>query len=156
MDNFSLTRLDQLHPSIREDAIKAYLEAIAATPEGVHPLITQTMRTFPEQAELYAQGRTQPGDIVTNSKEGQSYHNYGLAIDFVLQIEGKPIWKVDNNWMAVVNCFKAHGFDWGGEWAKFKDYPHFEKRLGHHWKDLLIKHQNKDFLEGTGFVILVS
>lgn len=153
-DKVSLPRLNKLHPAIREDAVKAYLEAVAATPEGVHPLITQTIRTFPEQAALYAQGRTKPRSIVTNSKEGQSYHNYGLALDFVLQIGGKLIWEVDNNWMAVVNCFKDHGFFWGGGFKKFKDYPHFEKTLGYNWKDLLFKHQNKDFIEGTEFVTL--
>lgn len=153
MDEISIGRINQLHPLIREDAIKAYSEAVAATPIGVHPFITQTLRTFYEQAVLYAQGRTTPGSIVTNSKEGQSYHNYGLAIDFALQVNGKLEWEVNNDWMAVVNAFKAHGFMWGGNFpGKFKDYPHFEKKLGHNWRDLLVKYNNKDFIEGTQYV----
>lgn len=151
-DNVSLPRLSQLHPLIRDSAIKAYSEAVAATPEGVHPIITQTLRTLPEQAALYAQGRTTPGNIVTNSKEGQSYHNYGLAIDFALQVNGKLEWEVNNDWLAVVNAFKDNGFEWGGEWVKFKDNPHFEKTFGHNWRDLLVKYNNKDFIEGTQYV----
>lgn len=27
---------------------------------------------------------------------------------------------------AVVKLFKAHGFDWGGDWTSIKDYQHFE------------------------------
>jgi hypothetical protein len=36
-----------------------------------------------EQAALYAKGRTSGGRIVTKAKPGQSYHNYGLAFDWV-------------------------------------------------------------------------
>lgn len=154
MDNVSLDRLQLLHPAIREDAIKAYNEAVLATPKGVHPFITQTLRTFEEQAVLYAQGRTTPGKIVTNSKPGQSYHQYGLAIDFVIQVGGKVIWEVDNNWMIVVNCFRDNGFFWGGEFKSLKDYPHFEKTLGFNWQQLLALHDKKDFIPGTEYIDL--
>lgn len=152
MDN-SLNKLAQLHPKLIDDAIKAYNEAVKATPVGVHPYITQTIRTFEEQAILYAQGRTTPGDIVTDSKPGQSYHNYGLGLDFVLIVGGKYLWAVNNNWMVVVNCFKKYGFTWGGDFSgTFKDYPHLENKLGHNWQDLLVKYNNKDFIPGNTFV----
>lgn len=154
MDNVSFDRLNLLHPAIKDDAIKAYKEAILATPTGVHPIITQTLRTFEEQAVLYAQGRTIAGKVVTNSKPGQSYHQYGLALDFVIRVGGKIIWEVDNNWMIVVNCFQENGFFWGGEFKKFKDYPHFEKTVGFHWSDLLILHDKKDFIPGTEYIDL--
>ena len=41
-------------------------------------------RTYDEQAELYAQGRTKPGPKVTNSPPGYSWHNFGVAWDFVV------------------------------------------------------------------------
>ena len=49
------------------------------------------LRTFEDQDKLYAQGRTKPGQIVTNARGGDSLHNYGLAADYVLdgQVE-KP------------------------------------------------------------------
>ena len=36
-----------------------------------------------EQTALYAIGRTSPGKIVTKARAGESYHNYGLAFDWV-------------------------------------------------------------------------
>lgn len=149
MGDISIERLNQLHPAIRQSAIDAYLEAVAATPKGIHPIITQTLRTFEEQAEIYAQGRTKPGSIVTKSKPGQSYHNYGLALDFALQVNGKLQWEVNSDWMIVVSKFKDHGFDWGGDWPKFKDSPHFENRLGKNWRELLVMYNDKKFIPGT-------
>lgn len=151
----SIEKLNQLHPLIRQDALDAYDEAVKGTPEGVHPIITQTLRTFEESNKLYAQGRTQPGKIVSNSKAGQSYHNFGLALDFVLQVGGKLLWNVDENWMSVVNCFKKHGFTWGGDFTgKFKDYPHLENKVGYNWRDLLKMHDEKKFIEGTNYLKL--
>ena len=153
METASLDRLNQLHPSIRESAIRAYKKAVQITPKGVHPFVVQTLRTFEEQDLLYQKGRTRPGAKVTNAKPGQTYHNYGLALDFCLQINGKLVWKVDENWMKVVQCFKEEGFEWGGDWKSFKDQPHVEKRMGWHWKDLLTRHKagTKD---GEGYVKL--
>lgn len=51
--------------------------------QGILPLIYCGFRSFDEQRKLYAKGRTEAGKIVTYAKEGQSYHNYGLAFDWV-------------------------------------------------------------------------
>ena len=40
-------------------------------------------RSIAKETELYAQGRTTPGEIVTWAKPGTSAHGYGLAIDVV-------------------------------------------------------------------------
>lgn len=151
-DQISLDRLNQLHPAIKDEAIEAYLEACRLTPKGIHPFITQTVRSFAESDELYAKGRTKPGAIVTNAKAGQSYHNYGLAIDFVIQVNGTFSWKVDKNWMIVVDCFKKRGFTWGGDFKSIPDAPHFEKTLGNNWKILLAKHNSGDFIPGETYV----
>ncbi len=154
METQSLKLLNLLHPSIRQDAIDAYNEAVQVTPKGVRPYIIQTIRTFSESDNLYQQGRTKLGSIVTKAKAGQSYHNYALAIDFCLQINGKLVWDENNpNWMIVVNCFKKRGFSWGGEW-KFKDYPHFEKTLGFKWQTLLAMHNKKQFIPGETYIDL--
>lgn len=153
MEIHSLAQLSLLHPSIRNKAIDAYNEAVKATPAGVHPYIDQTYRTFAQSAVLYQQGRTTPGAIVSNAEPGQSYHNYGLALDFHLQINGEDSWVVDHNWMVVVNVFKSHGFNWGGDFnGTFKDYPHLEDKLGHNWRDLLALHNAGDFIPETTYV----
>jgi peptidoglycan L-alanyl-D-glutamate endopeptidase CwlK len=46
-------------------------------------LIYCGQRSMEEQAALYAKGRTSKGRIVTKAKPGESYHNYGLAFDWV-------------------------------------------------------------------------
>ena len=50
--------------------------------------IFEALRTFEEQASLYAQGRSKSGQIVTNAQPGDSFHSYGLAVDLVL--DGQP------------------------------------------------------------------
>lgn len=153
MDVASEGKLMLLHPAIRSSAIAAYNKAVKITPVGVHPSITETMRSFERSDELYAQGRTKSGKIVTNAKAGQSYHNYGLAIDFVLQVNGLPDWTVNDNWMKVVNCFKERGFFWGGDFKIIKDYPHFENRLEYTWRTLLAKYKAGE-IDNNGYVIL--
>lgn len=91
---------------------------------GFQLRITQGLRTIEEQNELYAQGRTKKGKIVTNAKGGYSYHNYGLAFDVVVMKEGKPVWERLN--AKIVEIAKKYNFEWGGDWKK-PDYPHFQE-----------------------------
>lgn len=153
METKSIQRLNQLHPICRDKAIDAYNEAVKATPVGVHPFVDQTLRTFAESEKLYAQGRTTPGPIVTQAKAGQSWHNYGLALDFHLQINGKDVWNEKHpGWLTVVNIFKKYGFSWGGDWKSFKDYPHLEYKGNQTLASLQAKYKAKDFIPGTTFV----
>ncbi|HEY8690567.1 MAG TPA: M15 family metallopeptidase [Chitinophagaceae bacterium] len=144
----------QLHPGVRDAALSAYREAVRITPVGVHPYITETLRSFDRSNELYAQSRTKPGKKVTNAPGGSSFHNYGLAIDFVIQVHGLPKWEVNDNWMKVVSAFKNHGFIWGGDFKSLKDYPHFEMTFGFTWRQLLAKYNKKDFMPGTTYLKL--
>lgn len=107
---------------------------------GVPIVITQGLRTIAEQDALYAQGRTKPGAIVTKAKGGYSFHNFGVAIDFALLMpDGKAVsWDMKRDgdrdgkadWYEVVEEAKALGFEWGGDWTSFRDYPHFQMTLG--------------------------
>lgn len=129
MDKITLERIKLLHPAVREEAAKIYADICAAMPAGVVCRFTHTLRTNAEQDALYAIGRTKPGKIVTNAKGGQSYHNYGLAIDFVLLVNGQVSWAVDKNWAAVIAIFESYGWESGHRW-KFKDSPHVQKTFG--------------------------
>ena len=163
METKSIQRIAQLHPKLRDVALKAYNEAVKATPTGVHPFIDQTLRTFAESDALYNKGRDKNGKvidrskIVTNAPGGSSYHNYGLALDFHLQIAGKDIWpddpKNNKDWMTVVNIFKKYGFTWGGEFKSIPDAPHLEKTFGYSWKDLLSLHKQGK-VDAEGYVII--
>lgn len=125
----SASKLNGLHPVVLA-ATERLIERTFA--QGVPIVITQGLRTIAEQNELYAQGRTKPGKIVTNARGGYSNHNFGVAIDFVLLMpDGKSVsWEINDNWMTVVRIAKELGFDWGGDWLKFKDYPHLEMTFG--------------------------
>jgi peptidoglycan L-alanyl-D-glutamate endopeptidase CwlK len=96
----------------------------------VYVLITQTKRTMDEQNALYSQGRSQPGKIVTKAKGGESYHNYGLALDFVpLDQNGHADWTDMDAFITIGNIAKEIGFEWGGDW-KFTDLPHLQYTFG--------------------------
>ena len=55
--------------------------------QGLDVLIAQTKRDNEYQATLYAQGRTKPGSIVTNSPT-VTFHGAGLAFDFCKNVKG--------------------------------------------------------------------
>ncbi|WP_437342369.1 M15 family metallopeptidase [Jeotgalibacillus marinus] len=125
-----------LHPIVQEKQDELIEQAASL---GITVVITEGFRSVEEQDALYAIGRTTEGNIVTYAEGGESYHNFGLAIDFALRTnDGSIIWDMeydgnDNNqsdWMEVVEIAKELGFSWGGDWPGFKDYPHFEMRFG--------------------------
>lgn len=133
----SAARLNGLHPAVLA-AATALIERSYA--RGVPIVITQGLRTVVEQDALYAQGRTQPGPIVTNARGGYSYHNFGLAVDFALLLpDGSSVsWDMERDgdgdksvdWSEVVQEAKALGLGWGGDWTSFKDYPHLDMTFG--------------------------
>ena len=120
--------------------------------------VTQALRTIKEQNDLYAIGRTKPGKKVTNARGGQSIHNYGFAVDICLIIDGKTAswdtakdWDNDQvaDWYECVKIFAKYGWDWGGNWKKFKDLPHFDKKGYNNWRKLAKLKKDKQ-----GYVIL--
>ena len=119
-------RIGQLDARLQVPAID-FINA-AQTRLGVNLRVTQSLRTNAQQNILYAQGRTTPGNIVTNARGGESYHNYGLAFDLVVMRNGQPVWdRLPDNIGALGASF---GFEWGGDWRTFQDYPHFQMTFG--------------------------
>jgi len=101
--------------------------------------ITEGYRSPERQNELYAQGRTKPGNIVTNVRGGRSKHQTGRAIDIVWR-KGKGI--NDRNPKGTLydpvelekmaRIFQQAGKEqgvtvkWGGDFKTFYDGPHLE------------------------------
>ncbi|MFB4168055.1 M15 family metallopeptidase [Virgibacillus sp. JSM 102003] len=125
--------------------------------QDINVVITEKIRSIKRQNDLYEQGRSSDGDVVTYAKGGESYHNYGLAVDFALRNNnGEIIWDINydgnNNgkadWFEVADIAKQLGFEWGGDWSKFKDYPHlqmdFELSIRQLKKGLRPSHEPKD------------
>lgn len=153
MDSSTKNRIALLHPTVREEITKIIEECDLALTGRAKVRITQGLRSFPEQDDLYAIGRTKPGKIVTNAKGGQSIHNYGFAVDICLIIDGITAswdtakdWDGDKiaDWTECVNIFKKYGWNWGGDWKTFKDLPHFDKKGFSDWKILQALKRDKN------------
>lgn len=112
--------IDDLRPDVAANC-RILLELCKA--QGLNVLITQTLRDDEYQGTLYAQGRTQPGSIITNSKV-TTFHGVGLAFDVCKNVKGH---EYDDAafFVNVAIIAKAMGFSWGGDW-KFVDVPHFQ------------------------------
>lgn len=154
-DKISLERAQKLHPQVRQEVIDIINQIEAAWQPAWAIRIVQGLRTIQEQNNLYAQGRTMPGKIVTNAKGGSSYHNYALAIDFALlhDKDGNGSyetlsWNVeDPGWHEVVKAFEAKGWYWGGNFSSIKDYPHLEKSFGFKPSELLKRYKEGQYVD---------
>lgn len=112
----SLERMQGVHP----DLVKVVLLAIQLT--EVDFGITEGMRTIEKQREYVAMGA---------SKTMNSRHLTGHAVDLVAHIGAEVRW----DWPLyhkIADAMKRAAKDlnvpivWGGDWASFKDGPHFE------------------------------
>lgn len=104
--------------------------------QNIDILITSTYRDIESQNALYAQGRTAPGNKVTNAKGGQSFHNYHVAFDFVPIVNGKAQW---NDMALFTKCgeiAESLGLEWAGRWTKFKEMAHCQYTNGLTLQDL--------------------
>lgn len=106
----------------------------AAKPFPYQVKILSGTRTYAEQDKLYAQGRTAPGNRVTNAPAGRSNHNFGIAFDVGI-FDEKTYFTGSTNATAkpYVDLRKltkkaTPELDWGGDWKSIKDTPHYELR----------------------------
>ena len=168
IDTVSHKRIELLHPKIRLEVrlLTDFVNTQILTGKA-RMRVTSTLRTFAEQTALYNQGRTTPGQVVTNAKAGQSNHNFGLSFDYALivDVNGDGIYETTSwdtlkdydgdlvsDWKEVANLFKKHGFSWGGDWKSFKDYPHLEKTFNLSVKQCYARYLAKDFIPGTTYI----
>ncbi len=104
---------------------------------GIQIKVISGLRTYEEQDELYAQGRTKPGPKITNARGGYSNHNFGIAFD-VGVFEGTKYLTESVKYKAVGALGMELGLEWGGSWKTIVDEPHFQ--LHPEWaKDLTEK-----------------
>jgi len=163
MDKATSQRIELIHPKLKAELIAIYTEICEALKGKAMCRFTHTLRTFAEQDALY---NAKPQ--VTKAKGGQSYHNYGLAVDIVLIIDKdgngsyeSASWDVKSDfdgdgksdWMEVVAIFKRHGWEWGGDW-KFYDAPHFQKTLGYSIASLQSLHAKQLANKQSGYLSL--
>lgn len=132
-------RLDGVHPDLVA-RVQLILDGMKLL--GFPMMVTDGVRTLKRQQELYAQGRTQPGKIVTNadgvtrkSNHQAKADGYGYAVDccFLVDIDGDgdldPTWDKARPWERYGALAQALGLVWGGAWTGFVDKPHIELPL---------------------------
>ncbi len=85
------------------------------------------LRAYEEQNDLYEQGRSKPGKIVTNARAGFSNHNFGIAFD-VGVFEGTKYLDESPKYKAIGALGIELGLEWGGNWKSIQDEPHFQLR----------------------------
>lgn len=105
---------------------------------------SQGLRTFQDQYMLYGIGRektsagwtvTQKSKIVTYARPGESFHNYGLAIDISFVNGPDPFLSKypngDKIWKDYGDRCQRHDLVWGGNFCtSLIDRPHCELTLG--------------------------
>lgn len=139
MDQLTIERIKLAHPNIRKELNDFYIECNNKLQKGVRLRFSSVYRTPTEQTALYNQKPK-----VTNARAWQSIHNYGLAFDYVILLDKDNNgtfesieWNIDNVYhKQVIAFFKSKGYEWGGDWKNFKDYPHFQKSFGLTWQML--------------------
>lgn len=142
LDAISMTRLAVGHPELSR---RIQQVAAICEPQGVTFRVTMVLRTYNEQAALYAQGREDLADVnalrsavgwaaitegenneVTKAEPGYSWHSFGLAADFVPMNGNNPIWSLsDPAWAKVIAAAESCGLASGSKWTE-PDTPHLQ------------------------------
>ena len=152
IDKYTIERLRTLHPK----AQRSFLEFILVGQVQLSDVtirITDYYRTIEEQNELYAQGRTKPGKIVTWVKGGGSYHNYGLAMDIAFIDRNGNLLYDDKYYNILKSVYPNFNLEWGGEWQGTPDKPHYQMTFNYSCSELLKKYKNNE-VDDNGYVIL--
>ncbi len=127
-------QLDSLESNTYQKAVRLFAAFTLLT--GRELFIVRTLATYAEQDALFAQGRTEPGAIVTNAKAGRSWHNFGRAFDVALEEKQtqKPTWSTAGGdlelWRLLGVIAKWVGLDWGGNFESINDFGHFHNTDG--------------------------
>ncbi len=131
-----LERLKGVHPDL-SSSVQTILAAMDLLGFGM--MVTEGVRTTERQIALYAQGRTAPGDIVTdkNGTTNKSRHQvrpdgFGYAVDlaFLDNQDTKAVETYSDKmpWDLMGLMGEKLGLTWGGRWETPHDLPHLEKR----------------------------
>jgi peptidoglycan LD-endopeptidase CwlK len=104
---------------------REFMNAVESQPL-TYRIISGT-RTYEEQDALFAKKPK-----VTNARGGQSNHNFGIAWDVGIFENGKyyegNTKKEDKAYVDLGELIKSKvsGLEWGGDWTKFVDKPHYQ------------------------------
>jgi hypothetical protein len=113
-----ITDLNALHPFFRDRVAELIRQCKG---KGIELAVVESYRTHAKQNGYKIMGRN-----YTNSAGGRSKHQYGLAVDVVPIVNGKPVWDNVILWKKIGMTGEKLGLRWGGRWKKPYDPGHFE------------------------------
>jgi peptidoglycan L-alanyl-D-glutamate endopeptidase CwlK len=119
--------LSDLRPKVAELA-QAFIEKCHDA--GIDVIITSTYRDIESQNALFAVGRKTPGDILTNAKGGDSFHNYKVAFDFCPMVYGKCAWNDHKLFGRCGLIAESVGLEWSGRFHSMPEQAHCQWRGG--------------------------
>lgn len=98
---------------------------------GVKAKVISGSRTYAEQNRIFRQGRYgNPGKIVTNARGGRSNHNFGVAWDIGIFTETGGYITEGGPYDQAASAGMSSNIEWGGDWPRFVDKPHYQLNLG--------------------------
>ena len=104
--------------------------------ENLDIRIIAAFRSWDDSDMLYSLGRCTPGNIVSNVRGGESFHNWGLAFDAAFFENGMISYDI-KKYIELGRLGKQVGLKWGGDFVDIKDYDHFQYVFGLNIDDLL-------------------
>jgi peptidoglycan L-alanyl-D-glutamate endopeptidase CwlK len=127
MNAASLGYLQNVNPVLAQK-IQQMADMLALDPQPITLIVMAGQRTWADQDKLYAQGRTAPGNIVTDAPGGYSWHNFGCAVDCAPEvIDGTIDWNADHpQWKRMEAVGESLGLTSGATWTRLVDAPHFQ------------------------------
>jgi peptidoglycan L-alanyl-D-glutamate endopeptidase CwlK len=132
MDALSQSRLSEVMPVLQD---KIHELATVLKPQGIELEVIEGLRSWQESDVLFQEGRTLRNGlwvitdvrkVVTNARGGQSWHNYGLAVDVAPEvIDGRIDWNGSHyQWVAMEKEARVLGLTCGADFKRLIDCPH--------------------------------
>ena len=128
--SFSKRSKDNL-VGVHPDLVRVFERAIQITKQDF--MITEGVRTPERQRDLYAQGRTAPGKVVTWTLNSNHFVNPRTGFGHAVDVCPYPVdWSKPAKFEAIARAVKQAAaelnvkIEWGGDWQKNADMPHFQ------------------------------
>lgn len=107
---------------VHPDLVAAIRKAASQMPSGMFFIVTDGLRTEEEQRQLVASKA---------SRTMKSRHLTGHAVDLAVTMFGKVRWEFPLYVQLSQQIKQAAQelnipIEWGGDWSRFKDGPHFQ------------------------------
>ena len=119
--------LAHLYPPFRAkvEAILADMAAYAAVHMvGYKWIMVEGFRTAKYQHELFLK---KPPVTHRDGYKRRSNHQSSLAVDIAPQYGHGIDWKCKpEHWEYLGHVARSRGLEWGGDWERFRDFPHLE------------------------------